>query len=128
MALLVLSSKGFTEVFQSVAYFHPAIKKLKGDVDQKFMKEFKRELSVMLRIRPHPNLVNLIGVCDENNQLILVTEFCNGGTLFSLLHKQRKIPLSTKQKKKIMVDVARGMIFLHENNTPVIHRDLKSLK
>jgi serine/threonine protein kinase len=105
-----------------------AIKKLKADVDMKFMKEFKRELAVMLRIRPHPNLVSFIGVCNEGGHLILVTEYCQGGTLFSLLHKNRTMALSSKQKKKIMTDVARGMIFLHENNTPVIHRDLKSLK
>ena len=105
-----------------------AIKKLKVDVDMKFMKEFKRELAVMLRIRPHPNLVSFIGVCNEAGHLILVTEYCQGGTLFSLLHKQRNVPISMKQKKKIMMDVARGMIFLHENNTPVIHRDMKSLK
>lgn len=98
------------------------------DVDMKFMKEFKRELAVMLRIRPHPNLVSFIGVCNEDGHLILVTEFCNGGTLFALLHRNKNISLSVKQKKKIMTDVARGMIFLHENNTPVIHRDLKSLK
>ena len=42
----------------------------------KFMKEFKRELAVMLRIRPHPNLVSFIGVCNEDGHLILVTEFC----------------------------------------------------
>ena len=94
----------------------------------KFLKEFKRELAILLRIRPHPNLVNLIGVCNEKGHLIIVTEFCEGGTLFALLHKNRSIPLTMKQKKKILTDVARGMIFLHENNTPVIHRDLKSLK
>ena len=111
-------------------YIHDdiAIKKLKADIDKKFLKEFKRELATMLRIRPHPNLVNLIGVCNDDGHLILVTEYCEGGTLFSLLHKNRSTQISMKQKKKILTDVARGMIFLHENNTPVIHRDLKSLK
>lgn len=93
-----------------------------------FMKEFKRELSVMLRIRPHPNLVNFIGVSNNSGELILVFEYCQGGTLFSLLHKQKSLKISNLQRKKIMIDVARGMRFLHENNTPVIHRDLKSLK
>ena len=34
----------------------------------------------------------------------------------------------SKQKLKILTDVALGMQFLHELKTPMIHRDLKSLK
>jgi serine/threonine protein kinase len=82
----------------------------------------------LLRIRPHPNLVSFLGVCEEKGQLYLVTEYCDGGTLFALLHKNKHIAISPQQKKKFMTDVARGMLFLHENRTPLIHRDLKSLK
>ena len=54
-----------------------------------FIKEFKRELSTLLKIRPHPNLVSLIGVSQHDDNLYLVMEFCKGGTLFDILHKKR---------------------------------------
>lgn len=54
-----------------------------------------------------------------------MTELCNGGDLFHLLHRERDTFISWQQKIKICQDVAHGMHFLHSNN--IIHRDLKSL-
>jgi serine/threonine protein kinase len=94
----------------------------------KFMKEFKRELSLLISLPHHPNLLTLIGFCIKANNIFLVTEFCEGGTLFDILyrnHIDRK--LSFQQKVKILLDVARGMQFLHQLKRQIIHRDLKSL-
>ena len=76
----------------------------------------------------HPNLVIFMGSCEKDKRISIVTEFCNGGTLFSLLHEKKNISLSWNQRVKICLDIARGMQFLHTHNPPIIHRDLKSLK
>ena len=94
----------------------------------KFMKEFKRELSLLISLPHHPNLLTLIGFCIKANNIFLVTEFCEGGTLFDILYRKhidRK--LTFKQKVKILLDVTRGMQFLHQLKRQIIHRDLKSL-
>jgi serine/threonine protein kinase len=94
----------------------------------KFMKEFKRELSLLISLPHHPNLLTLIGFCIKDNNIYLVTEFCEGGTLFDILYRKhidRK--LTFRQKIKILLDVARGMQFLHDLKRQIIHRDLKSL-
>lgn len=94
----------------------------------KFMKEFKRELSLLISLPHHPNLLTLIGFCIKANNIFLVTEFCEGGTLFDILYRKhidRK--LTFEQKVKILLDVARGMQFLHQLKRQIIHRDLKSL-
>ena len=94
----------------------------------KFMKEFKRELSLLISLPHHPNLLTLIGFCIKANNIFLVTEFCEGGTLFDILYRKhidRK--LTFRQKIKILLDVARGMQFLHQLKRQIIHRDLKSL-
>lgn len=36
--------------------------------------------------------------------------------------------MSIKAKLHIAKQIAKGMIFLHTNDPPIIHRDLKSLK
>lgn len=91
------------------------------------MNEFKREVETLTKVR-HPNLVMFVGACVDKGHVMIVTEFCFGGTLFTLLHEQPQIKISNKQKFKMALDIAKGMNFLHtEGETPLLHRDLKSL-
>jgi serine/threonine protein kinase len=80
-----------------------------------------------LRLRPHANLVTLIGVTENLNQLYIISEYCYGGTLFSLLHESKAL-ISWQNKIEMARQIAQGMLFLHSNNPQLIHRDLKSLK
>lgn len=57
--------------------------------------------------------------------LSVITEYCQGGDLFSILHKKKDVFISWEQKLKMCKDISTGMNFLHSNN--FIHRDLKSL-
>jgi len=85
--------------------------------------EFTRELSVLLRLR-HPNLVLFMGASLQAPPMI-ISEFCDGGTVFSLLHQRPLQGMPWSQRLKIALDVAKGMNFLHRRD--VVHRDLKSL-
>jgi serine/threonine protein kinase len=96
-----------------------AVKKLRGPLPS----EFQRELSVLSQFR-HPHLVLFMGASMSGNPMI-VSELCEGGTLFRLLHLQRDLQISWPQRLKISLDVAKGMNFLHRQS--VVHRDLKSL-
>ena len=99
-----------------------AIKKQKPTESRK-SNEFFRELTLMVNLK-HPNLVTFIGACLDN-PICIVTEYCAGGDLFTLLHKKKEVFVSWQQKLKILQEIAKGMIFLHNNS--YIHRDLKSL-
>lgn len=79
-----------------------------------------------VKIRHHPNLVTLIGIAEYQNEYYIINEFCNGATLFDFLHESNHI-ISMKVKLSIAKQIARGMLFLHTNDPPIIHRDLKSL-
>jgi serine/threonine protein kinase len=72
-----------------------AIKKLRitNMTTDNTLKEFKREVSTLTRVR-HPNLVLFMGASADQGHVVIVTEFCSGGTLFSLLHEHRSIELS----------------------------------
>lgn len=102
-----------------------AVKKLR-EVDSQL---FTGELSILLRMPRHPNLVNLVGFCsDADNQMILF-EYVANGTLFSRLHENQGVgrPLSWAARKEIARQVGEALRHLHEEaNPPIIHRDVKS--
>lgn len=104
-----------------------AIKKLTVESDERALREFEREALTMAQLK-HENILMLKG-CSLEGQKYFVTEYCHGGSLFSLLHegKNRHISLSWKQKVKMMLDIALGMHSMHVHKPPFIHRDLKSL-
>lgn len=95
-----------------------AIKKLRFNLSSETpnpIKEFKREVSTLVKVR-HPNLVLFVGACADKGHVMIVTEYCFWGNLFSLLHEKKNnalIPLSNKQKFKMALDIAKGMNFLH---------------
>ena len=104
-----------------------AVKKLRLlEAKKDYIKEYKREVSSLVLLY-HPYLVLLMGAIVEPFNLSIVTEYCKGGNLFDLLYKRPNINLSWELKKKILLEIAIGMNYLHTNNPPVLHRDLKSL-
>ena len=68
-----------------------AIKVMKKSSKTPFLKEFNREIQSLSNLR-HPNLVLFMGASED--KLCIVTEYCKGGTLFSLLHEKKSVFLS----------------------------------
>lgn len=87
---------------------------------------FTREVQILSKIK-HNNLVRLYGVTFADRPYRIITEFCQGGTLFELVHNARDVELVWSQKLKICSDVASGMHYLHSYKPIIMHRDLKSL-
>ncbi|XP_062047530.1 serine/threonine-protein kinase TNNI3K isoform X2 [Lepus europaeus] len=92
----------------------------KSDVDM-----FCREVSILCQLN-HPCVIQFVGAClNDPSQFAIVTQYISGGSLFSLLHEQKRI-LDLQSKLIIAVDVAKGMEYLHNLKQPIIHRDLNS--
>lgn len=76
----------------------------------KFMKEFKREVALLISTPNQTNLITLLGFAIRDDEVCLVTEYCEGGCLFDILYKKfYPFRLTYPQKLKIMIDVAKGM-------------------
>ncbi|WCJ19482.1 Protein kinase superfamily protein [Euphorbia peplus] len=75
----------------------------------------------------HPNLVELIGYCSEDEKRLLVYEFMPNGSLDNALYSRRSKfePLSWNLRLKIAIGAAKGLAFLHDK-ARVIYRDLKA--
>lgn len=95
-----------------------AVKKLLENMTQSQLEDFKAEAALLSRLRPHTHIVQFQGVCLQ--PLCIITEFCVGGSLFTLL--QTKKPLQKKVSVKIIKGCAAGM--LHLQRERVVHRDL----
>lgn len=102
-----------------------AVKKiLTNKISPEFMQEFAREAALMRELR-HPNVVQFIGATMDEPDICIVTEYMSKGSLYHLLHDPN-VSISWELVRKIALDAARGMAYLHLRTPAVIHRDLKS--
>uniref|UniRef100_A0A0N4ZEU3 Protein kinase domain-containing protein n=1 Tax=Parastrongyloides trichosuri TaxID=131310 RepID=A0A0N4ZEU3_PARTI len=125
----VIGSGSFGKVYKGIYKGTPvAIKKYKAisfgtktEVDM-----FCREVSILYQMK-HPNIVGFIGAClDDPSRFSIITEYVSGGSLFSLIHRQ-KLAFEMSLKLSIGADISKGMRYLHEKTSnPVLHRDLNS--
>lgn len=123
---VVIGEGGFGKVYKG--FIHEgaavAIKRCNPSSRQGF-KEFQNEINFFSFC--HMNLVSLLGYCQENNELILVYEYMDQGSLDDHLYKKQNQPLPWNQRLKICVGAARGLHYLHTGTrNPIIHRDIKS--
>nr|GMC62549.1 probable serine/threonine-protein kinase PIX13 [Ipomoea batatas] len=135
---MVLGTGGFGTVFKgwvdenTLAPSKPgsgmivAIKKLNPGSLQGF-EEWQSEVK-LLGMFSHPNLIKLLGYCWEYNNLLLVYEYMQNGSLENHLFRKNVDleALSWDLRLNIAIGVARGLAFLHCSERQVICRDLKS--
>lgn len=82
-------------------------------------KAFQKEFKIMTQTK-HPNVIQLNGVYETDNSTYIVMEYLEL-SLFAWLQKYN-FP-STEQAKKIIVQLLRGLKYLHSRG--IMHRDLK---
>lgn len=112
-----------------------AVKKLGADAFQGY-REFRAEMETLGKIRHH-NIVKILGYCSTGLDRVLIYEFIEKGSLDQWLYDTSSseelasrsnpwLPLSWETRINIIKGVATGLCFMHNLETPIIHRDIKA--
>ncbi|KAH7306731.1 hypothetical protein KP509_22G027200 [Ceratopteris richardii] len=93
-------------------------RKLKTAVD---IEDVRREVIIMHHLPPHPNIVGLKAVYEDDNTVHLVMELCEGGELFD------RIVARGHYHERAAANVTRTIVEVVQacHKSGVIHRDLK---
>ncbi|CAL5358254.1 unnamed protein product [Camellia sinensis] len=112
--------RGFLKELSS----YVAVKRVSKESKQG-IKEYASEVKIINRLR-HRNLVQLLGSCHEERELLLVYEFMPNGSLDSHLFKDNTF-LTWLTRYNIAKGLAATLFYLHEEwEQCVLHRDIKS--
>ncbi|KAK8462018.1 hypothetical protein SEVIR_1G131100v4 [Setaria viridis] len=120
-----LGCGGFGSVFQGrIGNETIAVKRLEG-VEQG-MEEFLAEVKTIGTIH-HLNLVRLVGFCAERSHKLLVYEYMSNGSLDKWIFDTSPVfSLSWKTRRNIIMAIARGLSYLHEEcKEKIAHLDIK---
>nr|GEW30419.1 serine-threonine/tyrosine-protein kinase catalytic domain-containing protein [Tanacetum cinerariifolium] len=108
-----------------------AVKRLNEQFGQG-LKEFLTEIQLLFG-QERPNLISLLGYCDEEKEKIIVYEYAARGSLDRYIRWRNRNESSTTltwlERLKICADAARGLNHLHNHiggHRTIIHRDIKS--
>ncbi|KAM0937973.1 putative protein kinase RLK-Pelle-L-LEC family [Dioscorea sansibarensis] len=124
----LLGVGGFGKVYRGVlpdSKMEVAIKRVFHE-PKRGVREAVAEIVSLGKLR-HRNLVQLLGYCRREGELLLVYEYMQNGSLDSFLFNQGKQTLDWSLRFRIIKSVASGLQYLHEGyDEVVIHRDIKA--
>ena len=83
------------------------------------LEEFLDEMKLITKLPPHPNVVQVYGVCLDNTSPVIVMEYCENGSLDNIIYKQN---LDRKKIFDIIKQIANGMLHIHKHD--IVHCDL----
>ncbi|XP_057303659.1 serine/threonine-protein kinase Chk2-like [Hydractinia symbiolongicarpus] len=85
-----------------------------------FVKDISYEANLMMGLK-HPNIVEIKGFYESDENVCIVLECVDGGELFQYLKKYGA--LAESRCKDLFMELLQAVDFLHKNN--IVHRDIK---
>ncbi|GAU11930.1 hypothetical protein TSUD_195540 [Trifolium subterraneum] len=106
-----------------------ALKKLHGYEAEvpAFDESFRNEVRILSEIR-HRHIVKLYGFCLHKRIMVLIYQYMEKGSLFSILYDDvEAMEFNWRKRVNIVKGVASALSYLHHDyTTPIVHRDISS--
>ena len=124
----LIGQGAFGEVYRVKHKFlgYQALKILKANDHEDSFEDFINESKNLVNIN-HENIVRLYDSnylkYNKKKYFYLSMEFISGEDLFSLLKRKGKITLDLALK--LQKEICQGLQFMHDQEKPIIHRDIK---
>lgn len=105
-----------------------AIKQLHKIIAQnpRFIRNVRREVGIARDLR-HPNIVGVYEYVKWRDEHLVIMEWVDGPTLDQALLEQPEECYSPEQALEIIKPIASALDYAHQQDPPVVHRDLKPL-
>ncbi|CAK89787.1 unnamed protein product (macronuclear) [Paramecium tetraurelia] len=82
----------------------------------------QNEIKIMRTLSPHRSLINLIEVYEGDNNIYLIMDLAQGGSLYKEM--KNKVSLYSREEvQNIMYQILSGLHYIHSKQ--IMHRDLK---
>ena len=78
-----------------------------------------KEIALLAQL-DHPNIVRLIGSCEDSHNVYMALELCSGGALLDVLMKSQSHHFSEEYVGRMMVMACRAVDFCHKQG--IAHR------
>ncbi|XP_065084148.1 wee1-like protein kinase [Ochlerotatus camptorhynchus] len=99
-----------------------AVKKsIKPVAGSSFEKTALNEVYAHAVLGKHDNVVRYYSAWAENNHMLIQNEFCNGGSLQTLLQERT---LKESELRMLLLHISEGLKYIHSND--LVHMDLKA--
>jgi len=80
-----------------------------------------KEVEIMLRLQPHPNIVNTYDIFENLRHIYLIIEYMEGGELFDIIADNGH--LSERNAAQVLKEIIVAVRYLHSNG--IVHCDIK---
>lgn len=115
-----LGNGAFGVVYKGKWKTSPVAIKQSGNlnVDEETVDQFKKEATLMLNLRPHPNCIQVLGISNTENNFFVVMQLMKES--FDVTLKRGDMTLA--EKLRAMKQAAAGLAHLHDAG--IVHRDI----
>lgn len=94
------------------------------NISQKERLNIETEINLLQELK-HPNIVLYKeSFIDENQNLNIVTTFCEGGDLYQKIFKSQKTYFQEKEIINALIQLLLGLSYIHDKK--IVHRDIKT--
>ena len=117
------------KVFDKGLGIDVAVKEINAEIDgvkneRVFNKAFS-EINTILQLHNHANIIRFHHYDVRGNTVRITTEYCQYGTLKTYL-KENKNASDLRLMVSFMQQGASAIAYMHKNDPPIVHRDLKA--